>query len=893
MGDYSGYPPPTKYPPPAQYPPQQYPPPSQQGGDLLSTLMQYSPAHMVGSLLRFLVPGVDPVMNDIGNIQALRRAGTIASYAHLAQDPAFNAMQYGQWPAGIPADPWPTVQAPPGSTLPPADQQRLGSFGTTPPDFLSGYHPTNLPGPGMPPRVLTSYDADTALKQAQADAWRRYNQGTGPSDVPPYFPPVIGTPGHYQFLQTTRRDAKGAWLPMYSSTPPLRPQTGQVAPPPPPFSHGGPPINQPAGTGGGPPPPPPPAGAGARAAGGRGQQLVVGQPLRSGETIPPFTDMETGEQVAGGLAGTDGMSIRGFNRKDYVRDPTTGQVYPAPNQGVGTGGQQANNGPTATTTVPTTTTTSTTARVISPTTTQPPRSLTTTTTPPTTTTLPPTAGGAVAGSGAQPGAASAPPAAPPAAAPGGPGGVSPDMQRLDAIKAPWETTGTTAPPTTGTTQTPTTTAPPTTAPPTPTTTAPTTTAPPPTTAPAPTTTTEPPTVFPLGPGSHPGGYPSPAFQPPGEAAGAALGRVLGQTPGTAPGAETAAAPSMVARIAGALAPAEAQAGGPPGGPGGQPASTAEPADVPEPTPPEPTSELQPSQQMRSDIGQAIAMNTNGLQYYLHKQYGKDYPNPNDIPSAILLADGVVANAGQEVARARAIDMARARAQSTPEERAKIDAANTAYNRLYTLYLSPIGDSNRKGLDASIPTPTGPGLDRLYTETGPFFKEWAEGKGPASWIGTALHAGTRSGAGLPNAPPSMESVQQMSGRGGIPGIAATQFLQGHLVAIPIARALGASGRVNQRELSLIQQYLIPSTETTYESNYQKLQNTLQTLDAIRRGYKVDEGRTGMTLMTGEDGQPHLVELGGGSAPPENQPNIAIHGPLGGGQPAPPQDRLIGR
>jgi hypothetical protein len=794
---------------------------------------------LLGPVLRAVLPpqivgAGDTMQNVFSGIQA----ATLRNWANLEQDPAFNAMGYGARPAGAPAYPFPQV---PASSLTPDDVQRLSSFGTTPPGSLANYQPVNRPV-GLPPRILTAYDARTGLEQAQADAWRRFNTAPGPSDTPPYFPPVIGEPGHYRFLRTVRRDAKGNWLPDYGD-PTIRPATGPVAPPPrvaappipgqktPPVSTTTPPV---AATPG---------------------DLSVGGKLSPGQTIPAFTDSETGEQVPGGVAGADGVTVRGWNQRDYVRDPTTGQLYPAPNQGVGTGRQGAD---TPTTTTPTTTAPPAT-RAPAATTTTPPS-----TTPPTTQAPAAPPPGTVE---AQPPAAGAPgaPAAPQAPA-------SPDMQRLERLRPQFEQQQGGTPPAAGGMPV----------------------APP--------------------PGGTPGAaYPSPAFTPTGEAAGEAVGRFLGRGPatppraltppdtgpgialpgpiGTAPGAETPVMPSVLSRALSVIGPRAAEAGGPPGGlQGGQPSGgqTAPPEPVPETPPPVPTSDVQPSVQLRADIAQAIAQNTNGIQNYLRSrpEY-QSYTSMNDIPDSVLLKDGVAVAAGRMVERTRNIDIARAKAQSSPEERAKMDAADTAYKRLYQLYLANIPGTNLKGLDASIPTPTGPGASRTWSEFGPYFKELHEGGGPVGWIGTVGHASSRSGAGLPGAPPSMESVQQMAGRGGAPGLAATNFLQGHLVAIPIARALGASGRVNQRELALIQQYLIPSTDSFYEGNYQKLTNTLQVLDGIRRGLNVDQSKTGMTLMTGPDGQPHLVELGGAPtlAPAEQPPRIAVPGPIGG--------RMIGR
>lgn len=843
---------------------------------------------ILGPVLRaVLPPQVSGFGDQMMNVYHMAGNNAIRSYANLAQDPAVNAMMYGQWPQGAPANPWPTVPAlPPGAApgsagLTDADRNRLQIQGPSP--ALGGYQPLNRPGPGMPPRVLTFEDTKTQLNQAEAEAWRRYNAGGAgtTSNIPPYAPPVIGPPGHYLYL-TQHQDSKGQWVNSYGPRAPVA-QTGDVAGATNPLAHpdthgAGPPLPGDQGRPQGGPPPPPTNQGGAPQ--GRG---LAGKGF----------EWKTGDGVVhSGIVGTDGMRITSPDGASGVVAMNPDGSYSV----IESTPQQANNTPT--TTNPTTTST--------PTTTNPPRTLQSTSTsqPPrmlssTTSTLPPSsgAGGAVAAPGAQPGASSPP--------------SSPDMQLLDKVPMP---------PTAATTQTPTTTQAPTTAPPTSTTQTPTTTQPPPTSAfPLGPTTTTPPTLppgvtppvtnfplgpnpprpeqgagtsaFPLGPGQGARtGSPSPAFQPPGERAGLAVGQAVG----TAPGAETQPQPSILSRAAAALGPAEAAAGGPPGGPGAAPAAApTETQPVPEETPSEPTTVLQPSQQRSADIAQAIARNTNGIQNYIRKTYPQ-YPKMFDIPPAIKENDGVLIDAGDAVARSRAADMAAARAQATPERRAQLDAANNAYNRLWLLYRTPIGAKGYTGLDASLPTADKPGFNRGILESGNFFKELSQGGGPAKWVGDFGHAMSRSGAGIPNAPGSLESVEQMAGRGGEEGQAATNFLQGHTVAIPIARALGASGRVNQRELALIQQYLIPSPDTLYEGNFQKLQNTLDTLDAVRRGYAVDPGKTGMVLMTGPDGVPHLVEQGGGTGPNEGGPQIAVPGPIGGNQSVQPQQgRMIGR
>lgn len=67
-----------------------------------------------------------------------------------------------------------------------------------------------------------------------------------------------------------------------------------------------------------------------------------------------------------------------------------------------------------------------------------------------------------------------------------------------------------------------------------------------------------------------------------------------------------------------------------------------------------------------------------------------------------------------------------------------------------------------------------------------------------------------------------------------GQAAEQMLMSPVLAIPVARAYGTSGRINQTELNRIQDYVLPNADNNFAENKNRYNNLINSLEAISRG-----------------------------------------------------------
>lgn len=291
-------------------------------------------------------------------------------------------------------------------------------------------------------------------------------------------------------------------------------------------------------------------------------------------------------------------------------------------------------------------------------------------------------------------------------------------------------------------------------------------------------------------------YPSPAFTvaPPPPVPGAPPTPV-----GVAP-TPNLPAPRPQAQLPGP--PAEGAVGYPPSAPVTPPAS-AQPAPTPaaQPQPPN-TQEAQPPKpsdpQLAGDIRDAMARYPE-----FRKQMEQDFGMPaNEIPDASLLNNMLAVNQGYRARGDRALEQKTREAgiKGTESDVSQARQAHLARTELHDLFMAPVGTA-----------PDGRtviGMDAAAKD-----RNWAY---LANVPGVGRLIGPAADMPRPGLPRSLFSIEDMANT---PALgpwqkAASNFLQGKQASISIARSLGASGRINQTELNILNKVSIPSESSTY-------------------------------------------------------------------------------
>ena len=752
---------------------------------------------------------------------------TAALRSQLLTDPRFQATAYVDPTLTGMIPNFPGVSPAGGGGPRPEDLARFNFLALPGSGFAgvdpSTFHPSQYPT--LPPAILTPDIAKSYAEQgAAAGAINPFGTGVAPPNLT---------------LQGATKDVHGRWQFQYGLKPPYVPPP---PPPPPPSAPG----ERPDLSRGARPPNPPGFVSDTRVLGRGGEAGGAGP--QAGDAVAAFTDPQTNETVTGGVIDPTAQGVIGHNGHGYrftqhglERDDS---LIPPPSQRYPVGGQAPGEAaaeeppppppgkppvpplpatppppgtpptlptppPTLGTTTTTTPTTTVPTRTLAPTTTLPPRTLTpTTTVPPTTTgaatrtpttTVPPsTLAPGVPGAPGAPGAVPAP--AQPGATTGGvpkpplsPG----DELRLRRLQEQYQQSQGAAPGT-------------------------------------------------VGPNGGRIGFPSPAPVPgAGETPVAAPGLprpptfATGQPGQLEPGGGTGAAPG-----APVATPPRFPAGVPPAteaAPGEPRVGYASPAPAEEAAPTEGAGQVPaPTSNIETDIGDAIANNTDDIQTSLRNRYPA-YPNLNEIPLATLQRDPLVANAVKDRLAERAADEARMKAMATLDkaDQNTAQAAARAKKAIYLNFYQPIANTDYIPLQASArtigsPKNVGERVQQAWSESTGAAEELKQSTFPLNLVGGAMHLVSPGGAGIPGAPYDFATIDQVKQRGGIAGIAAARLEAGVGEAITVARALGASGRINQRELDLLADYLIPSPGNTLEANYSKGWLLYHLLDIVSQG-----------------------------------------------------------
>jgi len=248
------------------------------------------------------------------------------------------------------------------------------------------------------------------------------------------------------------------------------------------------------------------------------------------------------------------------------------------------------------------------------------------------------------------------------------------------------------------------------------------------------------------------------------------------------------------------APGEPAIGYPPAAPQQPQAAQGQPAPAPPAPEPPGTEQAQPEKpsQLAGDIRDAIARYPE-FRDYLQQQYHTD---PNKIPDATLLADGRAVNQGFRARSDREFEN-KSREATIKGSEADIAAAGQAHLArvmLHRLFLQPVGTA-----------PDGRSI--IGMDAAPKNANWAM---LANVPGASRVIGPAADMPLPFEPRALWSIERMSNE---PSLgpwqkAAANYLDGTMTSIQIARALGASGRINQTELNILNRVAIPSESSTY-------------------------------------------------------------------------------
>lgn len=346
-------------------------------------------------------------------------------------------------------------------------------------------------------------------------------------------------------------------------------------------------------------------------------------------------------------------------------------------------------------------------------------------------------------------------------------------------------------------------------------------------------------LFPLGPGRT--GNPSPAFTPPGEAAGGAVGQALaGQPP----------APSIADRILGPLSPATASAQEHPPGPAVPGVIGGEQPPRAEKTGTEPEKAPQGAVIDRTSVLDALATNSRDIHRYLDWRFPAYKGNYDAIPPSWLENDSEMIRAAldQKQQRKEDADAAKAMTGVDKADQTTAMAAIRAKRGLYTMVFQPIGNTGFMPIQSSVKSITNP---RNLGER--FQQAFAESDANARYLrdspsyvgrelGTLEGMVTPGGPGIGGMPNDFATVQQTAARGGVAGIAASRLMSAPGEGIVLARALGASGRINQKELDLLQDYLLPSAGNSLQNNWVKAKLTYSLLDMISKGIASGQTKT---------------------------------------------------
>jgi hypothetical protein len=351
-------------------------------------------------------------------------------------------------------------------------------------------------------------------------------------------------------------------------------------------------------------------------------------------------------------------------------------------------------------------------------------------------------------------------------------------------------------------------------------------------------------------GSPPGrtGNPPPAPEvAPGELAGAQVGTSLAAPPGTAPGAET---PSLPARLIGALGPSPAAAADtsfmPP--PGSQPATApAKPAAAPtlQPAPAPPSTggtiatEAKDPGQTFNRISDA-AVGFPGFADDLKRRY--HVTDLNQIKPSDLVNDKYAVAIGNMYARQLQDEQVFKRGEMTQQARVKAERERVQdmYNVVHLHFSQVLGYTPDgkpiTALDASSPSAAWSAITPVTRSLNQ--APWLRNLG----INSAAEDYLSPSGWMP--PYGANYLKQTDP--GPAGAAAARMLQADGLAISVARAFGTSGRINQTELNIIMNKILPNADTTYAGNVHNLQNLEANLKALAAGANVQEARARVGL-----------------------------------------------
>jgi len=185
--------------------------------------------------------------------------------------------------------------------------------------------------------------------------------------------------------------------------------------------------------------------------------------------------------------------------------------------------------------------------------------------------------------------------------------------------------------------------------------------------------------------------------------------------------------------------------------------------------------------------------------YLARQYKMD---PNGIPDATLLSDDVAVNQGYRARGDRQLEQKTREAgiKGTEADISQARQAHLARMNLHTLFMEPVGTA-----------PDGRSI--IGMDAAPKSRTWAM---LANVPGLSRVIGPAADMPLPFEPRALWSIEAMANdpSAGPWQKAAANYLDGTMTSIQIARALGASGRINQTELNILNRVAIPSEGSTY-------------------------------------------------------------------------------
>lgn len=237
--------------------------------------------------------------------------------------------------------------------------------------------------------------------------------------------------------------------------------------------------------------------------------------------------------------------------------------------------------------------------------------------------------------------------------------------------------------------------------------------------------------------------------------------------------------------------------------------------------------------MLRDVADATA-NDPALRTYLMKNYGTLYPAPADI-----LRDKDITNAAAnwKAQRVKDEETFKASLKLNSTDQAQVRRALNAKQNIEQNFLTPLGfDKNGVAITplSASPSPTGAEFARI-SEAGRHLEGGGAIGGGLRLLSSIAHMASPGGSGIiPGMPAEWATVEQMSQRPGVWGLAATRLLAGLSQSVLIARALGETGRVNQQELNLLQNIIIPSANDSEYRNRAKTQMLIGILDSLSKG-----------------------------------------------------------